>query len=102
MKRLPFSILTKGLININTTHVYRKVGGIRITLPQFQAYSQRPAPPDKIYNDRSPRCLGCPYPRHGMMCRGKDDEECLRIEMQKLEEKWLEQRQMKACSRKNT
>jgi len=31
-----------------------------------------------------------------MMCHGKNDEECLRIEMQKLEEKWLEQRQIKA------
>jgi len=94
-----FSFKRNGLINMNTTHGYRKVSGMRIALPQLQACNQRPAPPDKTYNDRGVRCLGCPYPRHGMMCRGKDDEECLRIEMQKLEEKWLNDRQRKATVR---
>ena len=72
---------------------------MRMPIPWIQAYKQRSAPPDKTYNDRGVRCLGCPYPRHGMMCRGKDDEECLHIEMQKLEAKWLNNRQRKSTVR---
>ena len=41
--------------------------------------------PPKVYHDRSSKCLGCPYPRHGLMCWSKDDGSCLRTDMQALE-----------------
>ena len=41
--------------------------------------------PPKVYHDRSSKCLGCPYPRHGLMCWSKDDGSCLRTDMQTLE-----------------
>jgi len=43
--------------------------------------------PSKVYHTRSPRCLGCPYPRHGLMCHSGDDGSCLRTDMQELDAK---------------
>lgn len=45
----------------------------------------------KVYGDFSKRCMGCPYPRHGVSCRNADGS-CLRTDMQKIE---LSQRKTK-------
>lgn len=45
-------------------------------------------PPEKVYHDRSSRCIGCPYPAHGLMCHNNSlDGSCLRSDIQKLEAK---------------
>ena len=79
---------------------YRRQGAIKIPLPQYVLYT-RHALPGRAYHDRSPICHGCPYPRHGMMCWGKDSESCLRVDMRELEDKWRDNRQRKIALRKN-
>jgi len=63
-------------------------------LSTVRSYSATGLPqvPPKVYHDRSARCLGCPYPRHGLMCHGKDDGSCLRTDMQELEAKHFDKR----------
>ncbi len=57
----------------------RKIGGM--ALPASFCVSGRPPEPEKIECDRYPKCLGCPYPRHGLFC-WSDSETCLRTEME--------------------
>lgn len=33
------------------------------------------------------RCAGCPYPGHGFMCWGAEEEKCLRTEMAQIMER---------------
>ena len=33
------------------------------------------------------RCAGCPYPGHGFMCWGADEEKCLRTEVARIMER---------------
>lgn len=43
-------------------------------------------PDEKVYHDRAARCLGCPYPAHGLMCHdNKADGSCLRLDLQQLD-----------------
>jgi len=58
-------------------------------LPPVQPYSvnRLPQAPPKVYHDRSVKCLGCPYPKHGLICHGGDDGSCLRTDMQELDAK---------------
>ena len=42
-----------------------------------------PPEAEKTINDISSRCLGCPYPRHGLSCF-TDLDTCLRTEMAKI------------------
>ena len=43
-------------------------------------------PPEKVYHDREKKCLGCPYPAHGLMCHdNRPNGSCLRIDMQELD-----------------
>ena len=37
------------------------------------------------------RCVGCPYPKVGLICHGKDGS-CLRTDMQELEARKLKKR----------
>lgn len=67
----------------------------RVALPPPYTACAPPLPPEKVYNDYSPQCIGCPYPRHGLMCRSADSEKCLREDMRELEEKWLAERREK-------
>jgi hypothetical protein len=73
---------------MSTTHGWRKVGANKVPLPPYESYPH-PIIPEKAVSDRTPRCLGCPYPRHGLSCHSKDSESCLRADMQELEAKWL-------------
>ncbi len=57
----------------------RKIGGM--ALPASFCVSGRPPEPEKIECDRYPKCLGCPYPRHGLFC-WSDENACLRTEME--------------------
>ena len=77
------------------TYGNRRQGAIKIPLSPYVLYTH-PALPGGTYHDRSPLCHGCPYPRHGMMCWGKNSESCLRTDMQKLEKKWQDERQKRA------
>ena len=46
---------------------------------------ERPAePPPKPVCTRSPLCEGCPYPKVGFVCYGKDGS-CLRSDVQEME-----------------
>ena len=72
---------------MTATYGWRRQGANKIPLPPHESYAH-PVLPEKVYNDHSPVCIGCPYPRHGMTCYSKDDEDCLRAQMQKLEAKW--------------
>jgi hypothetical protein len=55
-------------------------------LPPSLCVSGRPPEAEKIECDRYPRCLGCPYPRHGLFC-WSDENACLRTEMAAIYEK---------------
>ena len=59
-----------------------KIGGGGIRMPLSPHGSTRCQPPEseKIECDRYARCLGCPYPRHGLFC-WTDENACLRTEM---------------------
>jgi len=73
----------------------RRNGGNKSPLAPFRGTTPRALPPQKVYNNRSPLCIGCPYPRHGLSCWSKGNEKCLRADMQELEAKWREDRQKK-------
>ncbi len=80
---------------MNAIYGWRGQGPRRVPLPPPEAtYAPQPPPP-KVYAEHSPRCIGCPYPRHGLSCQNRDDGSCLRTDMQELEAKWLEQWQTK-------
>jgi hypothetical protein len=59
----------------------KKCGGMLV--PTSLCGSGRPPEPEAVENDRSSRCLGCPYPRHGLFC-WTDSETCLRTEMEEI------------------
>lgn len=56
------------------------------TVRSYSAIGLSQEPP-KVYHDRSARCLGCPFPKHGLMCWSKDDGSCLRTDMQEMDAK---------------
>ena len=75
---------------MSSTYGWRKLGGYRMPIvPPYTCYAH-PIPPAKVYHDRSSKCLGCPYPRHGLMCHSNDDGSCLRTDMQELEARQLD------------
>ena len=78
----------------------RGSGSSKIALPSYRATAYV-ALPQKVYNDRSPLCINCPYPRHGLACWSKDNDKCLRADMQELEAKWKEEWQRKSNTRKS-
>ena len=78
----------------------RRQGSRKVPLPPYECYGH-PVIPEKVYNDVSPLCRGCPYPRHGMFCWSNDSVECLRTQMMALETQWREQRQKKTNMRMN-
>lgn len=45
-----------------------------------------PAPPQKPVCRQFSRCEGCPYPAHGFLCWGSE-EDCMRTRVKKLNEK---------------
>jgi|GEM_PF-2669298 len=45
--------------------------------------------PQKVFNDQSKFCLGCPYPRHGNSCYDSKDGSCLRMDMMKIEQRGM-------------
>lgn len=48
-----------------------------------------PEPEEKPVCRQFSRCEGCPYPAHGFLCWGGEDD-CMRTKMKKLNEKELE------------
>ena len=48
---------------------------------QSSAFVQEP--PEPVYCRQSERCVGCPYPRHGIVCWHPDGT-CLRTRMNKI------------------
>ena len=80
------------------TYGTRRIGGMKKALPPSYTNYAPPFQPEKVYNDRTSFCLGCPYPRHGLACWDKDSENCLRADMQELEAKWQEKRQRKEAN----
>lgn len=40
--------------------------------------------PSPVYNDRSARCIGCPYPKHGYTCYSSADGRCIRTDMERV------------------
>ncbi len=80
---------------MNATYGWRRHTAGRTPLPPPYTSYAHPTPPDKVYCDHSPRCIGCPYPRHGLACYGKGNGHCLREDMRALEKKWLAQREEK-------
>jgi hypothetical protein len=100
MKTTPFLFSPKNknekeLIPVSTTYGWRKTEARRIPMPPPYATSyEHPVLPEKVYNDSTAECEGCPYPRHGLFCRDEDGN-CLRTDMRELEEKWREQRRKK-------
>jgi len=43
--------------------------------------------PPQVYLDRSKRCIGCPYAKHGYTCYSSTDGSCIRTDMERLERK---------------
>ena len=80
---------------MNTSNGTRRFGGMRIPIRCASGHLPRPTPPGKIYSTRSLRCLGCPYPRHGLICWSKSSENCLRSEMQELDVNWRDKHRHK-------
>lgn len=82
-------------IKISQSHYGRSRKGTHYQrLYEITAIPPRNIQPSKVAHDRSSMCIGCPYPRHGLMCHDKDGS-CLRSEMRELEEKWQRERQAK-------
>ena len=82
---------TIGVIQLTATYGSRIGVTGKTPLPPPHAFCAQPLPPEKVCNDRSPLCLNCPYPRHGLSCHNKDSESCLRADMQELESKWRDE-----------
>lgn len=57
---------------------------IRKPLPHAPNYPREP--PLQPVCTRYEKCQGCPYPRHGFLCWGPDDE-CLRDAVREIEER---------------
>ena len=62
----------------------KKCGGAAVALVPGGCTGIHPPTPEKIISNRFPRCLGCPYPRHGLFC-WTDSETCLRTEMAEID-----------------
>lgn len=80
--------------NIHTIYGWRKHCGKnkRILLSGGKYVPSVPFP-ERVYHDRAPKCIGCPYPQHGMICHdGTPDGACLRTDMQQLDAKHLAER----------
>jgi hypothetical protein len=84
---------------LNATYGWRRIGGARTPMPPPYGSYAHPIPPEKVYGDYSPRCIGCPYPRHGLMCQSKEEAGCLRTDMQKLEQQWLAEKERRLSDR---
>jgi hypothetical protein len=79
--------IRKRVITMCSPYGYRiGGGGIRMVLPYHGCYFSRPPEPEAVESDLFDRCLGCPYPRHGLFC-WTDSETCLRTEMEEIYEK---------------
>lgn len=66
------------------TYGKRKYRGVMVALDPDAYGGIHPPTPEKVVSDRFSRCLGCPYPRHGLFC-WTDSETCLRTEMAEIE-----------------
>ena len=53
------------------------------SFPINQAPDYAPEPEQKPVCRQFSRCEGCPYPAHGFLCWGREDD-CMRTRMQKL------------------
>jgi hypothetical protein len=62
----------------------KKIGGKKIPLSPGGCTAAEPPTPGKTVSLRFPRCRGCPYPRHGLVC-WTDEENCLRADMDEIE-----------------
>ena len=69
---------------MHATHGTMKCGGMPVPLYPCGCTAIRPPEPDKAVSYKSSRCLGCPYPRHGLSCF-TDLETCLRTDMKEIE-----------------
>ena len=45
-----------------------------------------PREPPPVLTGPFARCAGCPYPGHGFLCGGADEERCLRTEVARIME----------------
>ena len=69
-----------------TTYGKHKTKSGWALLSGANAYPPLP-PPAGVYSEKSSRCLGCPYPHHGLVCGIDKDGGCLRSDMQELDAK---------------
>ena len=58
--------------------------GIRQSVDKRTCTAFVPMPPEPVFCNEHERCQGCPYPRHGIVCRHRGGG-CLRTDMEEIE-----------------